>query len=161
MEPLEEIFRANIARLIADSRLKEVSALSGVPYRSLQNALKGMIPQAPNLQKLADFWGIRPDELLQPRGVKSPGAELLADELAKRNARIKALEAKLAEVESQQTRIKDLEIKLNSIDQDLLGRIAKLSPEEQSSIEKRLTLIERTRNSSGASLALNLKKKLK
>lgn len=118
MEPLEEIFKTNVLRLIANGSLKEISALSGVPYRSLQNARKGTIPQAKNLQKLADYWGIRPEEPFRPEGSQPPGVEALADELAKRNARIKQLDAALAVLSEA--------IKGREVEDELAARVAAL-----------------------------------
>jgi hypothetical protein len=95
VEPLEEIFRANILRLVGKAKLKEVSAGSGVPYRSIQNATKGTVPQAKNLQKLADYWEVGPDSLLRAPGSLPPNVEALSEVVMERNVRIKALERDL------------------------------------------------------------------
>lgn len=58
MRTIREVWEKNLKDLIGEKPLKEISAGSKVPYRSLQNMLNGTIAYGLNLKRLAEYFGV-------------------------------------------------------------------------------------------------------
>lgn len=84
MGSARENFAANLERLIGDKTLKSVAHDSGVPYRTLQNALKGVIPHKSTIEKLRAYFGLESQSelLVSPTPLSSITGEQLVSALS-------------------------------------------------------------------------------
>lgn len=91
MRTIREVWLKNLREKIGEKPyLKGISKESKIPYRSLQNILKGTIPQGPHLARLASYLGLRSETELFLDPDLIPGAPV--DDLsARRLAVITAL----------------------------------------------------------------------